>query len=344
MITLSLGLINVNKYLMHSSRFPYAVPLVLIHMAVCSCVAVVMRLLAPSLFPSLTDATQRIMIDRDFIFKGLLPIAIFFSGSLVLTNMAYAKLSLAFLQMLKETNIIWTYLLSLAFGLEVLKLTSIKIIIVALIAMSLTIQGEMNFVLAGLFIQVSAILCEAVRVVLQALLLSGKKLDPLSYVLCVSPICGMLLGLVACGLQLLPADYAPDGMTMPSTAEVKIWAPWLLASSLIAFCLNVSIAALIKHSGPMTYLMCQLLKDLLAVFIGIVVLQEVVTGLQAIGFTMLLSCIFLWSMSKTFPGAFEPGLTSGLSFLLSVDGPLRKGQKAGEGAAAPGEKKAKQAV
>jgi len=333
MIILSVGLINFNKWLMHSSRFPYAVPLVLIHMAVCSCVAVVLRLLAPSLFPSLTDGTQRCTIDRDFIFKGLLPIAIVFSGSLVLNNIAYAKLSLAFLQMIKETNIIWTYMLSLAFGLELFKLTSIKIIIVALIAMSLTIQGEMNFVLAGLFIQVSAILCDAIRVVLSAVLLSGKKLDPLSYVLCVSPICGALLGVVACGLHLLPADYAPDGMKMPSTAEVKFWAPWLLASALNAFCLNVSIAALIKHSGPMTYLMCQLLKDILAVTIGIVVLQETVTGVQAVGFTMLLSCIFLWSMSKTYPGAFEPGLTSGVRFLLSRDGPLRKRPEVAEVAA-----------
>jgi len=339
MVILSLGLINVNKWLMHSSRFPYAVPLVLIHMAVCSCVAVVLRLLAPSLFPSLTDGTQRCLIDRDFIFKGLLPIAIVFCGSLVLTNMAYAKLSLAFLQMIKETNIIWTYMLSLAFGLEVFKLTNMKIIIAALIALALTIKGEMNFVLAGLLIQVSAILLEAIRVVLQAVLLSGMKLDPLSYVLCVSPICFVLLGVVACGLHQLPADYAPDGMKMPSSAEVKFWAPWLLASSLIAFCLNVSIAALIKHSGPMTFLMCQLVKDILAVTIGIVVLKETGTGIQAIGFMMLLSCIFLWTMTKTFPGAFEPGLTSGVHFLLSVDGPLRKRPKA-EGAA----KKKAQAV
>jgi len=323
MVILSTALISFNKWLMHSDRFPFAVPLVLIHMCFCSCFALLLRLVVPSLFPSLTSETERVAVDRDFFFKGLLPIGVVFAASLVLSNAAYTKLSLSFLQMIKETNLVWTYLFSLVFAVEVFKWTSVKLIIVSLVAMAITIKGELNFVFAGLAMQMGAIVCEALRIVLQALLLSGKKLDPLSYVLYISPICGVLLSFLAIALVYLPAEYAIEGMTMPSFAQLRLWAPWLIADSLLAFCLNVSVAALIKYSGPMTYLMCQLLKDVLAVLGGVLVLQEAVTYMQFVGFTMQILIVFLWSMAKTFPVAFESGLTPGVFFLLSDKGPFR---------------------
>jgi len=328
MVILSFALINFNKWLMHSHRFPFAVPLVLIHMCFCFCFAMLLRLVMPWLFPSLTSETERIAVDRDFVLKGLLPIGVVFAASLVLGNAAYMKLSLSFLQMLKETNLIWTYLLALVFAVEVFKWTSVKLIIVSLVAMALTIKGELNFVFAGLAMQGGAILCEAVRIVLQATLLSGKKLDPLSYVLCISPICGVLLGFLALILLHLPAEYAMEGMTMPSSAQLRLWAPWLIADSLLAFCLNVSIAALIKYSGPMTYLMCQLLKDVLAVLGGVLALQEAVTYMQFVGFTLQILVVFLWSMAKTFPREFESGVTTGVFFLLSDRGPFQIAPKA----------------
>lgn len=326
MIILSVGLINVNKWLMHADRFPFAVPLVLIHMVFCFLFALLLRFSAPVLFPSLTSETERVAIDRELIFKGFLPIAAVFSASLVLSNVAYTKLSLSFLQMLKETNLIWTYLLALLFAVEMFKWTSVKLICLALVAMALTIKGEMNFVLAGLMMQLGAIFCEAMRVVLQAMLLSGKKLDPLSYVLCTSPICGALLGVCALCLAYFPSDNEPEGMRLPSAAQLRVWSPCLLASALLAFCLNVSIAALIKFAGPMTYLMCQLVKDVFAVLGGVVALRETVTGLQVAGFVSQLTVVFLWSMARSFPCEFDVGLGRGIAFLVSPHGPLRMGK------------------
>jgi len=277
----------------------------------------------PWLFPSLTSETERIAVDRDFVLKGLLPIGVVFAASLVLGNAAYMKLSLSFLQMLKETNLVWTYLFSLMFAVEVFKWTSVKLIIVALVGMAITVRGELHFVFAGLAMQMGAIVCEAMRVVLQALLLSGKKLDPLSYVLYISPICGFLLSSLAILLLYLPAEYVIEGMTMPSSAQVVLWAPWLIAGSVLAFSLNVCMAALIKHSGPMTVLMCHMLKDVLLVVGGVFALNETVTNLQCVGFAALLLVVFLWSMAKTFPDEFESGVSSGVCFLLSARGPFR---------------------
>merc|ERR1719272_313456 len=106
----------------------------MIHCAFCSLSLLVLRFVVPSLFPSLTDPARRVVVDRDLILKGALPIALFFSGQLVLSNTAYLHSSVAFLQMMKEANIILVYTFSLMVALERFSWRSIKILICVLVA------------------------------------------------------------------------------------------------------------------------------------------------------------------------------------------------------------------
>merc|ERR1719247_2270595 len=114
----SAGLIAYNKYLMNHDRFPFAICLVFIHAAFCSLCAGVLYLVKPSLFPSLSDPARKVPIDSSLILRGALPIAILFSAQLVLTNTAYLHSSVAFLQMMKEANLVLVYVLSLMASLE----------------------------------------------------------------------------------------------------------------------------------------------------------------------------------------------------------------------------------
>merc|ERR1719454_1874968 len=96
---------------MRPYRFPHAIPLVLTHMIVCTVLTLLLRMVTPSLFPSLTDPDTRIEVDRKFMLKGVLPIGACFASSLVLGNMAYSYLGVAFIQMIKESNLVWVYIL-----------------------------------------------------------------------------------------------------------------------------------------------------------------------------------------------------------------------------------------
>merc|ERR1740121_251754 len=174
-------------------RFPYAVPLTCLQQAFCTLLAAALLCVQPSLFPSLTDEAQKVKVDARFVLTGSLPIGALFATSLVLTNLAYEHLSVAFLQMMKEANIVLVYLLSLLAALEVFSWRHVQVIIFAIFAASLTIKGELNFSLDGFLIQLTGGICECARIVLQSVLLSGKKLDALSYVLIISPICFFLL-------------------------------------------------------------------------------------------------------------------------------------------------------
>merc|ERR1711998_55750 len=97
----STGVIMFNKYLMHADRFPFAVPLVLLHAAFASVFSLILFLVKPSLFPSLRDPEpqNRVVVDSDLILRGAFPIAALFAVQLVLSNTAYLHSTVAFLQM-----------------------------------------------------------------------------------------------------------------------------------------------------------------------------------------------------------------------------------------------------
>jgi len=318
MIVLSVGLINFNNYLMKKGRFPFAVPLVLIHMGFCSVCAFVLFVLKPERFPSLTDPVQKVTIDLRFLCRGSLPIALVFSASLVLTNLAYSHLSIAFLQMVKESNVVLVYFFSVLVGIERFGWKQVAVVLSIIAATMMTVKGELHFELVGFIVQSWAVVCECVRVILQALMLSGdgKKLDPLSYVLVISPICFMILGSALAVLCYLPKGMLGRDLALPTIEDFKAWWPLLLLDSMLAFALNVSIAALIKHTSPVGYILCQILKDVAAVVIGVLVLKNVVTGMQGVGFILQILLVLVWSMMKTFPEKFKDGLLQGIVAVL----------------------------
>lgn len=316
-IVLSVSLINFNKYLMQAGRFPYAAVLVLLHMGFCSVLAFILRRAAPGLFPSLTDPDKRVEVDSKFMLRGALPIGVTFTVSLVCANLAYAHLSVAFLQMLKETNIVLVYVFSLLAAVEVFSWRQVQVIMFAVFAASLTIRGEMHFSWKGFLIQMTSQLCECLRIVMQSVLLSGQKLDPMSYVLIVSPICFVLLGGFLGVLMLLPAGVAVGSLALPSSTVLWQYAPLLLGSCCIAFALNVCIAVLIKYTSAVSYIFCGVLKDIVAVLVGMVVLKESVSGLQRLSFVLQISAVVMWSMLKTYPALFrDKGLVGGLAALV----------------------------
>jgi len=317
-ICFSVSLINFNNYLMTEGRFPYALPLVLLQMAFCSSFAIVLRYVQPSLFPALTDPIKRVPIDKDFVVSGVLPIGAAFSASLVLTNLAYEKLSVSFLQMLKECNIIIVYAFSLVAALEIFSWRHVQVILFAMVAASLTISGELHFSMDGFMIQVSSMVCECLRIVLQSVLLSGKKLDALSYVLVVSPVCFVFLGGLWLLLLALPAGALGTGLALPSWAILHEYAPLLLGNCCLAFSLNVSIALLIKNTSAVSYIFCGVLKDIVAVLVSVVVLHESISPVQCVSFSMQIFAVVVWSLLKSKPENFEQGLISGVGATLGL--------------------------
>jgi len=317
-VCVSAGLIAYNKYLIHADRFPFAVPLVFIHAVFCSCCCLILYLVQPKLFPSLSDPERKVKIDCDLIFRGALPIALMFSGQLALSNTAYLHSSVAFLQMMKEANLALVYTMSLAVAIEGFNWRGASILVAVVAATLLTIHGELHFSLTGFTIQGMSQFFECTKIVLQAMMLSqaGRKLDALTYVLVVMPLCAVLLG---SALLFLVFVHPTQHLMTPTWAVLMHWWPHLLANACVAFALNVVIALFVKHSSAVAFILAGMVKDAMIVFTGVLFLSEIISALQAIGFTMQLGLIFVYTLTKNFPDEFEQGLLPGLRAVLSAD-------------------------
>merc|ERR1719498_2097595 len=105
----------------------------------------------------------------------------------------------------------------------------------------MTINGEINFSMEGFLLQGSSQLFESTKTVLQALVLTsaGWKLDALSYVLIVMPLCFVILSSV---LLILKFVYPLSFLEVPDKDSFVQWWPHLLANSSLAFLLNIVIA------------------------------------------------------------------------------------------------------
>lgn len=315
-ICVSACLITFNKYLIHEGRFPFAVPLVSVHMLCSSSFAGLLFLIVPSFFKSLSDPEKRTPIDGELYLKRLLPIAVTFSASMVLSNQAYLYLSVAFLQMMKETNVVLVYVFSLVAMLETFTGNQLKLIALIVLASVLTIEGELNFSIVGFAIQGCGQLCECTKVVLQGLLLSnaGMKLDAPSFVLLVSPVC------LVCLLTFISIFHtvAPDGaMKVPQWEDIQTWWPFLLVNGALAFLLNIIVALFIKNTSAVALILAGIVKDAAIVFAGVFVLDEHITSQQALGFLLQLLFIGMWSSMKMCPEEFEDGILNGLAGVMS---------------------------
>lgn len=309
-ICTSAALISFNKFLMHEDRFPFAVALVVLHMGFASILALLLLLVRPSLFPSLTDPINKVGVDRELVCKTILPIAVLFSVQLVLSNTAYLHSSVAFLQMMKEANLVLVYFLSLLFALEQFRLRSIVILLFICAATSLTIVGELKFSWTGFAMQGTSQLFECGKIVLQSVLLSeaGKKLDVMSYLVLVAPACFGVLCIAGFGLYFV----APEHSFVEAWPHFEAWWPYLMMNSLVAFALNVVIALFIKHTSAVPFILAGMVKDVCIVTAGATLFHEHISVLQVIGFTLQMSGILLWSVVKTFPQNFEDGMLTGM--------------------------------
>lgn len=315
-ILTSAGMISFNKYLINKDRFPYAIVLVFLHNVFCSVVAATLRLIKPSWFPSLTDpdVSKRVVVDRHIILKGCLPIAIQISIFLVLSNSAYIHSSVSFLQMMKEANLVLVYIMSVCLAMEKFLWRSVVLIVLIMAATTMTIHGEIHFSWTGFTMQAVGQIFESAKIVLQAVLLSGWKLDALSYMLLVPPLCAMVLGVE---MLFLVFVYPIEHFAVPTLWNVLAWSPYLLASSCLAFMLNTVVALFVKNSSAIAYILAGLVKDAAIVGAGVYVLREATSVQQVTGFVLQLSLVFLWSLCKTYPKIFERGFHIGLWLVVT---------------------------
>jgi len=293
-VGVSAGLVSFNKFLMSTDRFPFPAVIVLFQMTTCSCLSGALLLWRPAYFPALAKSGP----GRGAVLRSCIPVSLFFMMELILGTAAMLHASVAFLQMVKESAVIWVYALSLFVALEVFCWRKATILLFTLVGTAMTIRGERHFVPAALALQGAGVMCASCKAVLQQMVLQsrGLKLDVLSYVLVMSPMSMAFLA----GL-LLSADcwnwHHGDVLGTPHWREVLLWSPHLLANAVCAFCMNILIAVVMKSTSALSVTLCGLTKDAVIVLGGTLVGGSTLGGMQGLGFAVQLAGVGLWSLS-----------------------------------------------
>mmetsp|Transcript_77228 Transcript_77228/g.174699 ORF Transcript_77228/g.174699 Transcript_77228/m.174699 type:complete len:349 (+) Transcript_77228:70-1116(+) len=283
-------LIRFNKTMMKKDHFPHALALSAWHMLVSSVLCSALYWIAPSAFPAMASTKG----DRLSLLKWFIPIGSCFAVMLFGSNQAYSYCSVTFLQFMKEGNVMLVFLISVALGLQVITRLRFMVIIWVIVGSALAISGEIHLSTIGFIYQAVSQVAECSRMVMGEMVLSGsRKLDPLTYTLFLAPIC--LIVLVVGNL----IHFSPG--TFVDFAE---WWPLLIVNALVAFVLNIFVAAVIKECSAVGFVLTGLTKDIAIVLFSSIVYHERVTKQQAVAFVVTLAGVGYWSLLKTNPEHF----------------------------------------
>lgn len=308
-IAVSASLIELNKWLMGGGgSFPFPLALCVAHQLMTSLGTWLLFLIWPSLLPGVKSGmrTSTGKLDTSICIR-FVPIGAAFAGSVLLSNMAYEYCSVPFIQMLKESNVVLTFIASIALGLERFSRVGCSIIVIIFIGGLIAATGEIRFSLLGLLVQIGSQIFEVSKILGQNLLMRGKnqqgvKLDPLSVVLFTAPLALVFLGMLM--LWCIHSGHKEGNLHLIWHHGTAVW-PLILASSVLAFFLNIVIACMIWSLNATGFVLAGIAKDITIVFSSILLLHESVTRQQLGGFFIAIIGIAHYSMMKMNKECFE---------------------------------------
>jgi drug/metabolite transporter (DMT)-like permease len=183
-------------------------------------------------------------------------------------------------QMLKAFTPVAVLIFSFFAGLEQSSYTEVNIVLIICVGVALTSVGESYFSWTGFIFQSLAILAESSRLVLTNLLMKQLKLDPLSSLYYIAPLCCVFTG-IAC--LVFEAEELP--LERMQTTDFMLI---MLVNGFVAFTLNVAVVLLISNTSALVLTLAGIVKDILLVFLSVTVFGSPVTPLQYAGYGLAL--------------------------------------------------------
>lgn len=274
-IVLSSSVITYNNYVYNNLKFRYPVFLVTWHLIFASIGTRILKR-TTRLLDSANDTSH--LLTKDVWLKGIVPTGAFFSGSLILSNMAYLYLSVAFIQMLKAFNPVAILLISFAFRTQEPSQRLFVIVFMISGGVCLASYGELKFDKTGFIIQALAVLFESSRLVLVERLLHGIKMNPLVSLHYFAPICA--------GINLLILPFI-DGVA-PFYALMELGPAVMLSNAAVAFLLNIAAVYLIGVGSGLILTLAGVFKDILLIIASVLIYNTTITPIQIIGYGVAL--------------------------------------------------------
>ncbi|KAF2428635.1 TPT-domain-containing protein [Tothia fuscella] len=275
-ISLSGAVIIFNKWILDRRNFRYPIFLTTWHLIFSTAMTQIL-----ARFTTALDSRKKIPMSGRVYMRAIVPIGIFFSLSLMLSNAAYLYLSVAFIQMLKATTPVAVLLVTFVLGMGSTNMKTVANVSVIVVGVMIASAGEIKFVLLGFGIQIAGILCEATRLAMVERLLSGGefKMDPLVSLYYFAPACAFMNSIMFLFLE-------SHKISMEKIFELGLVT--LLLNAMVAFMLNVAVVFLIGKTSSLVLTLSGVLKDIILVVFSVFMFRDPVSGLQIFGYSIAL--------------------------------------------------------
>lgn len=306
-ILCSLLITFINKLVMNHANFPYPMFLTLIHATVVPVILLVPVPFCPHLYPSLTDPEKRKAIDVELLVKGLFPMAGIFASISVFNNAALMWGSVVFLQLVKQSGIVFIYLGALVCSLTKFEWVRFQLLFLVFVGSIMTMAGNLDFMVLPFAVQLVGVVLDAALVTLQAVILTDKSkaIDPMTFTLLVMPISFVMTSLT----MLLAKIFVPHpSFQLPEARQVIDNLPLILASAVTAAMLNVFRAGLLQVASSVGYILTCRLKDIAIVIVGVLTFDDTLGRQQIAGFSLQTVSITAYSLISVYPTAFDGGI------------------------------------
>ncbi|KZV98117.1 TPT-domain-containing protein [Exidia glandulosa HHB12029] len=287
-MALSASVILYNNYVYNTLEFPYPVFLVTWHLTFS---ALGTRVLQRT--THLVDGAKEIHMTRQMFLRSILPIGVLFSGSLILSNMAYLHLSVPFIQMLKARfAFVPVAILLISWTARIHEPNQRLFAIVCMISLGVAMAsyGELRFDGLGFIIQALAVMFEASRLVMIEILLHGMKMDPLVSMHYYAPVCAVLNLIV-----LIFTEGLDPFLALPALGP---WPVILLSNALVAFGLNIAAVFLIGVGSGLVLTLAGVLKDIILITSSVLMFGEPISAIQVVGYSIALGGLVLYRTAK----------------------------------------------
>lgn len=195
--------------------------------------------------------------------------------------------------MLKAFTPVAVLIFSFFAGLEKPSYHEFYIVFVISVGVAMTSIGELDFSLLGFAYQLAALIAEASRLVLTNILLKTLKLDPLSSLYYIAPVCSIFISLA---FFVFEYDFLPWEMILTSNFLFM-----MLINGMIAFTLNLAVVMLISNTSALVLTLAGIIKDILLVTLSIVIFMSPITMLQIVGYSIALIGLNLHKEYKKSP-------------------------------------------
>ncbi|KAL0088248.1 triose-phosphate transporter family-domain-containing protein [Phycomyces blakesleeanus] len=187
--------------------------------------------------------------------------------------------------MVKSSTPVWVLLFSFIFGFEKPRLVLITIIVVMVVGVSLTVEGETKFDRLGFGLVLVAAIVSGLRWNLTQLLLQQDRLgmnNPIATLYYLSPV--MFITMLSLSLLVEnPIDQFKHSKHFDSLSHVIESFGLMSIGGVLAFCMTLAELYLIKSTNTVTLSVAGISKEIVIITLSVLIYGDVLSQKTLIG-------------------------------------------------------------